>query len=189
MAGQIADGIATPIVGWLSDRTRTKYGKPSTLYRSAKALVRWRTCSGHLRLPPNLPELPKVNRQYRIDRLRVRLLHYLPLTVQRWVGGAADKSHEFSAIFDMFAQAQGTSTLTQDRLNNLRNTFTFVSNFTVLAMALVIFTVMSDPTLEINLISYVVVAIGSATSLFFIWKIDEVRLTETCSAKVITLRG
>jgi hypothetical protein len=105
------------------------------------------------------------------------------------VGGAADKSHEFSAIFDMFTQAQGTSTLTQDRLNNLRNTFTFVSNFTVLAMALVIFTVMSDPTLEINLISYVVVAIGSATSLFFIWKIDEVRLTETCSAKVITLRG
>lgn len=26
LAGQIADGIATPIVGWLSDRTRTKFG-------------------------------------------------------------------------------------------------------------------------------------------------------------------
>ena len=26
LAGQIADGIATPIVGYLSDRTKTKYG-------------------------------------------------------------------------------------------------------------------------------------------------------------------
>ena len=27
LAGQIADGIATPIVGYLSDRTKNKYGK------------------------------------------------------------------------------------------------------------------------------------------------------------------
>jgi Na+/melibiose symporter-like transporter len=26
LAGQLADGIATPIVGYLSDRTKTKYG-------------------------------------------------------------------------------------------------------------------------------------------------------------------
>ena len=26
LAGQIADGIATPIVGYLSDKTKTKYG-------------------------------------------------------------------------------------------------------------------------------------------------------------------
>jgi len=26
LAGQIADGIATPLVGYLSDRTKTKYG-------------------------------------------------------------------------------------------------------------------------------------------------------------------
>ena len=26
LAGQIADGIATPIVGYLSDHTKTKYG-------------------------------------------------------------------------------------------------------------------------------------------------------------------
>lgn len=56
-------------------------------------------------------------------------------------------------------------------------------------MALVIFSVMADPTLEINLISYIVVGLGSCTSLFFIWKIDEVRLTEICSEKVLDLRN
>lgn len=29
LAGQIADGLATPLVGWLSDRTKTKFGTAS----------------------------------------------------------------------------------------------------------------------------------------------------------------
>jgi hypothetical protein len=63
-----------------------------------------------------------------------------------------------------------------------------VSNFTVLAMALIIFSVMSVPTLEISLISYIVVALGVSTSIFFIAKIDEVRLTTVCSEKMETLK-
>lgn len=73
-------------------------------------------------------------------------------------------------------------------MNNLRNTFTFISNFTVLALALVIFSLMSDPTLEINLISYIVVAVGTATSLFFIANINEVALTEECNMKSLALK-
>jgi hypothetical protein len=55
-------------------------------------------------------------------------------------------------------------------------------------MALIIFSVMSVPTLEISLISYIVVALGVSTSIFFIAKIDEVRLTTVCSEKMETLK-
>jgi len=35
----------------------------------------------------------------------------------------------------------------RDKLNNLRNTFTFISSFVVLGLGLIIFSVMSQPEL------------------------------------------
>ena len=71
----------------------------------------------------------------------------------------------------------------QDKLNNLRNTFTFVSNFAVLGMGLLIFSLMSDPALEYAIISYIVVTIGIFASLFFMYQIREVPLTKICREK------
>ena len=34
LVGQISDGIATPIVGYFSDRTKTKYGNFCILYNT-----------------------------------------------------------------------------------------------------------------------------------------------------------
>lgn len=39
LAGQIADGIATPIVGYFSDRTKTKYGQRTPWYVIGLVLV------------------------------------------------------------------------------------------------------------------------------------------------------
>jgi hypothetical protein len=60
LAGQIADGIATPIVGYFSDRTKTKYGNKITNNdRSKNSMVCNRSSFGRILLHPNIPNIPK----------------------------------------------------------------------------------------------------------------------------------
>jgi hypothetical protein len=60
------------------------------------------------------------------------------------MGSITNQSHEFGAIVDLFKKKKGIYQLIQDKLNNLRNTFTFVSNFVVLGMGVLIFKFMTD---------------------------------------------
>lgn len=76
----------------------------------------------------------------------------------------------------------------KDRLNNLRNSFAFIANLIVLILGLIIFSSMADRSLEISLISYIVVIVGAITSIFFIFKIDEPRLSEAALQKSLALR-
>lgn len=39
LAGQVTDGIATPIVGYLSDKCKTRFGNSNYLFRSKNAMV------------------------------------------------------------------------------------------------------------------------------------------------------
>lgn len=55
-------------------------------------------------------------------------------------------------------------------------------------MALIIFYLLNDPNLEIALISYIVVIVGCLASAFFLWQIDEVKLTTVCNEKTVLLR-
>ena len=73
-------------------------------------------------------------------------------------------------------------------MNNLRNSFTFIANLTVLSLGLIIFSIMNNSTLEINLISYIVIILSTLTSIFFIWKINEVKLVEECQDKALALK-
>ena len=57
LAGQIADGIATPIVGYFSDRTKTKYGNNPSLYRPKNTLVYPRTRPSGVLLHTYLPNI------------------------------------------------------------------------------------------------------------------------------------
>ena len=66
----------------------------------------------------------------------------------------------------------------RDRLNNLRNSFTFAGNLVVLAVGLMIFTIMKNKFLEYKIIAYVALALGVLTSLYFIIRINEKNLTE-----------
>eukprot|EP00919_Chromeraceae_sp_WS-2016_P067790 GHVR01160438.1.p1 GENE.GHVR01160438.1~~GHVR01160438.1.p1 ORF type:complete len:108 (+),score=3.78 GHVR01160438.1:2333-2656(+) len=76
----------------------------------------------------------------------------------------------------------------RDKLNNLRNSFTFISNFIVLGIGLFIFKFMTDPPLEYSIISYLVVAMGLSTSIFFLYHIREVPLSLICKEKAENLK-
>lgn len=73
--------------------------------------------------------------------------------------------------------------LSKDKLNNLRNTFTFISNFVVLGMGVLIFKFMSDRLWEYRIISFVVAGLGLAASLFFLKNVKEIPLSKACHEK------
>ena len=68
-------------------------------------------------------------------------------------------------------------------MNNLRNLFTFISNFTVLGLGLIIFSTMHDKKLEYKIIAYTVLFIGFCASIFFIRVIKEPELVRICHEK------
>lgn len=71
----------------------------------------------------------------------------------------------------------------RDRLNNLRNSFTFVANLLVLALGLGAFTLMDNQLQEYRLISCSIVGIGLLASLFFLLTLKEKPLVEECQRK------
>lgn len=102
LAGQITDGIATPIVGFLSDRTQTRFGTPFILMcRTEITMVRWwlHNLSDWL-----LPHLPK--RQEALARhnsgVGTLLLYCFHVYCEHWVGSCPDISHEPGAIPHLF---------------------------------------------------------------------------------------
>jgi Na+/melibiose symporter-like transporter len=73
------------------------------------------------------------------------------------------------------------STQRRDRLISLRNGFTYVANFVVLTMALIIFALSTDQVLQFRILAFLIIIIGVLSSLFYIITIREVPLTETAT--------
>ncbi len=71
----------------------------------------------------------------------------------------------------------------RDKLSNLRNTFTYVANLTVLLTAFLYFAVIEEAMTQFLVLGYTTVAIGVAAGLFFIFTVDENKLVADCTAK------
>ncbi len=56
-------------------------------------------------------------------------------------------------------------------------------------MGIILFATLSNPTLEINILSYAAAGIGIPAGLFFIFGIDEVKLSNEASAKLSVAVG
>jgi len=65
----------------------------------------------------------------------------------------------------------------RDKLNNLRNTFTFIANLTILGSASILFACVKDSEKDFNYLAYVTFAFGISTSIYFIVAINEVKLS------------
>ena len=61
-------------------------------------------------------------------------------------------------------------------MNNLRNSFTFAANFTVLGLGLIIFSSIESQQGGLFLITAIGLGLGIAASIFFLWKIKEKEL-------------
>jgi len=70
----------------------------------------------------------------------------------------------------------------RDRLSNSRNAFTAGANVIVLAVALILFATMDNAVDEYRLLCIIALSIGACASMFYMFHIREVPLTEA-SAK------
>ena len=66
----------------------------------------------------------------------------------------------------------------RDRLSNSRNGFTAGANVIVLTIALVLFATMTDPIQEYRVLCIGALSIGACASMFYMFHIREVPLTE-----------
>lgn len=167
LAGQLADGIFTPIVGLYSDKFNTKLGKRKPWYILGTIIV---PISFFFVFEECYPcELAGSGS----TRMTVAIIWYCFFASLFNVGWASVQISHMSLIPSLSPMKE-----TKEKLIGIRNGFTYISNITVLIVAFLLFKTMSDPVLEFTVLSIVVLAIGVTINVLFILFIDEVGLSK-----------
>ena len=166
LAGQTTDAVMTPLIGVLSDKYESpKVGKRKFWYLIGFLIV---ALGFTLTFQPCLLCL-----WFSVTTISMQLSFHL-------IGPCM---YNFGWAFCQVSHMSLGPSLTcsrsrRDRLSNLRNTFTYVSQLVVLIVALLYFTIFSDPLFQFEILSYTAVTIGLIACFFFIFTIDEKRLSK-----------
>ncbi|CAD8211174.1 unnamed protein product [Paramecium pentaurelia] len=182
LSGQIADALATPLVGYYSDRTNTSIGKRIPWYIGGYVVIIFSF-------------LPVWNGNLIFDWMSLRNNNLVQVSYQNQ--RKTIYYTVFSAIFNFgWASLQIShmclvpsltcSRYKRDKLNSIRNTFQFIAVLIVYVTALIFFQLVNskngtDSEQAFQYLSLICVAIGTATSVFFIIQINEPKLTSDCT--------
>ncbi|EAR84718.2 MFS transporter (macronuclear) [Tetrahymena thermophila SB210] len=169
LSGQIFDAISTPLVGYLSDKTNTRFGKRMPWYIIGTVLV----LIGFL--PVFHCFIPGKIWLSLDDNNSLKAFYYIFFPSLFNVGWAAVQISHMSLVPSLTVSRKR-----RDSLNNKRNTFTFIANLIVLISALILFQTVPDSLIDFELLGCIVIAIGCLTQLFFIVCINEKKLTQEC---------
>lgn len=135
LSGQIADGVMTPIVGLLSDKFNTRWGKRIPWYVFGTIVV-IPTFAGIFMYPP---WVNKFNTDGTVQNPDARNAWYIILPALFNIGWASVQIATMSIVNQLtYSNRQ------RDKLSNNRNGFTYAANITVLAVALLLFLTMKD---------------------------------------------
>lgn len=183
LSGQIADGIATQLVGYLSDKFNPRIGKRAIWYIIGFFIVlpcffgtlneclicTWVCGNDDIQGDNAHPDCSNDTHD------NLRLAYYLILPALFNIGWASVQISTMSVVVSI-SQSQTR----RDRLVSLRNGFTYISSLAVLIMAAIFFRVIDDPTEKFKALMYVVTGVGVMLSIFYIVfvGIQEVRLTD-----------
>ena len=126
LCGQIADGITTPIVGFASDKFKTRLGRRAPYYIFGSLVT--------------LPSLLVLFISFNIPNgSLLEIVYYLAITSVYNVGWAGCQISHMSVVNSITY-----STQRRDRLISLRNAFTFIANIFVLGTALLLFALLDN---------------------------------------------
>jgi len=165
LIGQIADGIMTPIIGVLSDHIDFKVGKRKFWYilgfisEGISFIMIYRNCF-----------LCSAFNNYSFN---MKFFNYALFPALFNVGWAmVEVSH--MSLSPMLTCSRSR----RDRLNNYRNTFSYISQLIVLLVAFLFFYTIENQLTEFQILSYTVSFLGILTSVFFIYMINEPYLSQ-----------
>jgi Na+/melibiose symporter-like transporter len=171
LSGQIADGIATNVVGLMIDKTSTRIGKNKPWYIIGFLIVlpsfilTFNTCvfcdlfCDHVKNRPTCTGLETA--------------YFMILPALFNVGWAAVQISTMAIVVILsLSQAR------RDRLISLRNGFTYVSNLFTLVLAIILILTVPEQIWTFRLLAWSITAIGVPLSLFFIFSVPESKLAK-----------
>lgn len=161
LSGQIADGIATPLVGIYSDKTNTRIGKRTPWYIFGFVLVT--IC------------FVFIFRENNSTDKGARIAYYVFFPSAFNVGWASVQVAHMSLVPSLTLSRK-----TRDKLNNFRNTFTYIANLYVLLLAFILFLTLNCDYTQFTILSLASVGLGFLTSIFFLVTVREKKITEGC---------
>jgi Na+/melibiose symporter-like transporter len=160
LAGQIADGCTTPLVGLASDRIKTSIGSRAPFYIIGSIVVL--PCFFGLFLSPFNSIADKEPVPGNV------LAYYIILASVFNIGWASTQIANMSVVNTLTFSSQK-----RDQLVASRNTFTFFANIFVLLVALLLFIVVENKFMQFRILASVVVVIGTISTIFYIFTIKE----------------
>jgi len=167
LAGQIADALATPVIGVLSDRTETKIGKRTPWYIAGTilALVSFTLIfqSDYI-LPDDVSHSAK--------------LAYFIINPSIFnIGWAAVQVSHMSLLPSI-----SLSKKKQDKMTRMRTGFTFGSQLVSLLLSLLYFAIIDDKILQYSLMTVTCVGLGLIASSIFLIYCREATLSQNIKA-------
>ncbi|CAD8107300.1 unnamed protein product [Paramecium primaurelia] len=174
LSGQVADALATPLVGYYSDRTKTSIGKRIPWYIGGYFVIIFSF-------------LPVWNGNLILDWMNVKdntvvqAIYYTVFPAIFNFGWASLQISHMSLVPSLTC-----SRSRRDKLNSIRNTFQFIAVLIVYVTALIFFQLANstdgtDSAQAFQYLSLICVTIGTATSVYFIIQINEPKLTSDCT--------
>jgi len=165
LVAQITDAVSTPIVGILSDKTDTRWGKRTpwyiigTIFNVVGYTMIWEKCffcgEG----------------AEKSDRLE--FIYYLIFPPIMQMGWAAVQVAHMALLPCITLNDKN-----KDKMSRIRTGFTFISQLIALVLSVFFFWLISDRLLPYRLLSYSVQLVGLVSTLIFLYYCREVTLSK-----------
>ena len=179
LSGQITDGIATNLVGFFIDKTKTKIGKRTPWFIFGTVLVipsfllTFNTCYAWDIICGGDHSNTCSTSRYKT----IAYIYYIILPALFNIGWAAVQISTMSIIVSItYDQKQ------RDSLISYRNACTFGANLFTLSIALVLFEYVPDAKRQFRILAFIITLIGVICGIFYLYGVPEVKL----STKAIT---
>ena len=179
LSGQISDGIATNLVGFMIDKTKTRIGKRTPWFLLGTCLVipsfllTFNTCYAWELIWGWSEDVVWNTGKYKI----IAYVYYITLPALFNIGWAAVQISTMSIIVSItYDQKQ------RDSLISYRNAWTFGSNLFTLWAALLLFEYVPNAIWQFRILAFLITVIGVFSGIFYLYGVPEVSL----STKAIT---
>lgn len=127
LMGQVCDGLTTPLVGYFSDKTETRFGKRKPWYFAGTIIV----IISYIFIFENCLFSYVF---HNVDEKILKVCYYSIFGALFNIGWAFIQVSHMALVPSLTS-----SRIRRDRLNSFRNSFTYLANFSVLGLSLILF--------------------------------------------------
>lgn len=165
LSGQFADALATPIVGILSDKTTSKFGKRTPWYLGGTVMV-------ILSFSMIFQKCPFTSSDKYTNEM-IELIYYITLPSLFNIGWASVQVSHMSLLPSISINRKN-----KDLMVRLRTAFTFFAQLSSLFLSFIVFYFIRDKYLQYSVLSLSCVLIGMLTSILFLVGCNELELSK-----------